>query len=293
MYLYFDHNGTLLETINDKALRQYNKNINYAYVYIEDLDSTTNKLPAGLNQLAYWFELPTGERTKNIYEAGRSNIVCEMIPCSNKRDMQYFKDGVYYEMFKIRIPCGELICNDSSHTVHQTNCYEDNVFELAGNVSMTIQAKFTSNDVYTLGLVVFDIEDEVVKPSEGIALSQFDYLLKKVDSNIVKFDLEEEKNSLDYTLENLTVRTFTEPIGSAKIIVPSSVGFGFASEVNFKVWNDSDIDVVIENQSTRYALKVIQFGFEIGTTIKALKGQTVQLFASCDGLATVVYVNII
>ena len=39
VYLYFDSKGTLLETINDEALRQYNVGVNTVNVFIEDADN--------------------------------------------------------------------------------------------------------------------------------------------------------------------------------------------------------------------------------------------------------------
>lgn len=164
MYLYFDSNGTLLEVINDNALRQYNKKINHVYVYIEGVSLTE------LQSLYYWFDLPNGKQSIH-YSTNGTEIVKETIPFNPKRDVRCFRYGVEYQMYKIKIPCGELL--------QEYNKYEDNVFELAGPVSMTIQANYGTS-IQTLGLVLFTVEPEVVKPSEGITMSQFDYLIEKV-----------------------------------------------------------------------------------------------------------------
>lgn len=165
MYLYFDKNGVLLETINDEALRQYNHQVNTIYVYIEDSPE----------YLRYWFERPNGDETE-VYSTVNhpgDEIVTETIPVSAKRDLQKFQYGIKYKMFKILMPCGRLIGDDE---------YEYNIFEDAGPVSLSIKAIYEEGErELTLGKVVFTIEQEVVVPSERISVSQFEYLLNTVE----------------------------------------------------------------------------------------------------------------
>jgi hypothetical protein len=165
MYLYFDKNGVLLETINDEALRQYNHQVNTIYVYIEDSPE----------YLRYWFERPNGDETE-VYSTVNhpgDEIVTETIPVSAKRDLQKFQYGIKYKMFKILMPCGRLIGDDE---------YEYNIFEDAGPVSLSIKAIYDEGEKeLTLGKVVFTIEQEVVVPSERISISQFEYLLNTVE----------------------------------------------------------------------------------------------------------------
>lgn len=165
MYLYFDKNGVLLETINDEALRQYNHQVNTIYVYIEDSPK----------YLRYWFERPNGDETE-VYSTVNhpgDEIVTETIPVSAKRDLQKFQYGIKYKMFKILMPCGRLIGDDE---------YEYNIFEDAGPVSLSIKAIYDEGEKeLTLGKVVFTIEQEVVVPSERISVSQFEYLLNTVE----------------------------------------------------------------------------------------------------------------
>lgn len=290
MYLYFDKNGTLLEIINDEALRRYNKNVNDVYVYIESEQGPT-EMVEGLSHLQYWFKKPTGKST-SVYSTNLQGIepALYQIPVDFKRDVKYFKQGIYYKMYKIPLPCGNAV----EDNVNDATAFEENIFETNGPVEMGIRAMWLSNsgNGLTLGKVIFTVEDAVIKTTQGISMSQFDYLIAKVEDRI-KFDLVERESSLDYTMEHYVVRTFTEPMDKAKIIIPSTVDFGFVSEVNFRVWNEGAVDVEIENQSTKYPLKAIQYGFEIGNSIRVSSGQKVQILASCDGLATVVYVNVI
>lgn len=166
MYLYFDKNGVLLETINDEALRQYNHQVNTIYVYIEDSPK----------YLRYWFERPNGDETE-VYSTAEhlgDEIVTETIPVNAKRDLQKFQYGIKYKMFKILMPCGRLIGDDE---------YEYNIFEDAGPVSLSIKAIYEEGErELTLGKVVFTIEQEVVVPSERISVSQFEYLLRVVET---------------------------------------------------------------------------------------------------------------
>lgn len=165
MYLYFDKNGVLLETINDEALRQYNHQVNTIYVYIEDSPE----------YLRYWFERPNGDETE-VYSTAEhlgDEIVTETIPVNAKRDLQKFKYGIKYKMFKILMPCGRLIGEDK---------YEYNIFEDSGPVSLSIKAIYEEGErELTLGKVVFTIEQEVVLPSGRISVSQFEYLLNTVE----------------------------------------------------------------------------------------------------------------
>ena len=179
MYLYFDPKGVLLEVINDEALRQYNYDVNTMYVYIEN--SPTTELPDGLTCLQYWFERPNGDETEvySTIDHPGDEIVTETIPMNSKRDLQKFKYGVQYKMFKIRTPSGKVIGQDDDGN----DVYEYNIFEDPGPVSLSIKAIYEKGvKELTLGKVVFTIEQEVVIPSDSISVSQFEYLLRVVET---------------------------------------------------------------------------------------------------------------
>lgn len=182
MYLYFDKNGVLLEVINDEALRQYNHQVNTIYVYIENSPTTEFVEKDGyvLKYLQYWFERPNGDNTE-VYStdshAGDA-VVTETIPPNAKRDLNKFQYGVPYKMHKILMPSGRELADGE---------YEYNIFEDAGPVSLSIKAVFEgSTKELTLGKVVFTIEDEVVVPSSKVSVSQFEFLLRAVDTAITQ-----------------------------------------------------------------------------------------------------------
>lgn len=214
MYLYFDKNGVLLEMINDEALRQYNQDVNYMYVFIENSEKNSESFPIGLKYLEYWFELPDGTTTE-VYTTNYHNgdeVVTEYIPPSSKRDVKKFEYGKRYKMHKIRIPCGELV----SPYEEDGGALEYNVFELSGPVSVSIRAIYENEDL-TLGKVVFTIEEEVVVPSERLSVSQFQYLLSAVSSSVdasneIK-DLGERLNTVQSTYVPRRLSTFNETTG--------------------------------------------------------------------------------
>lgn len=171
MYLYFDKNGVLVEMINDEALRQYNQNVNYIYVYIEN-SGHPESFPIGLKYLRYWFELPDGSSSLeySTQDHKGDEVVTQIIPPNNKRDVKHFEYGVRYKMHKIRIPCGDKLENDM---------FEDNIFEEDGTVALTIKAIYELEEL-ALGKVVFKVEDSVVREDHHITMSQFDYLLNAI-----------------------------------------------------------------------------------------------------------------
>lgn len=221
MYLYFDKNGVLLEMINDEALRQYNQDVNYMYVFIENSENNSESFPIGLKYLEYWFELPDGTTTE-VYATNFHNgdeVVTEYIPPSSKRDVKKFEYGKRYKMHKIRIPCGELV----SPYKDDGDALEYNVFELSGPVSVSIRAVYRDennraiDEDLTLGKVVFTIEEEVVVPSERLSVSQFQYLLGAVSgsidvSNEIK-RLDERLNTVQETYVPRRLSTFNETTG--------------------------------------------------------------------------------
>lgn len=183
MYLYFDKKGVLLEIVNDEALRQYNHQVNTMYVYIENVPTT--ELPQGLLKLQYWFERPNGETTE-VYDTlshPGDVVVTETVPFDIKRDVRKFRYGTRYKMFKIEMPSGRIIGQDESGNP----VYEYNIFEDDGPVSLTIKAIFVEGaKELTLGKVVFTIEKEVVIPSNKVSVSQFEFLLRAVDTAITQ-----------------------------------------------------------------------------------------------------------
>ena len=62
MYLFFDHNGTLLETVSTTALRQNNIGVNKIYVHIQDEERPdSGKISESITGLTHRYKKTTGE----------------------------------------------------------------------------------------------------------------------------------------------------------------------------------------------------------------------------------------
>ena len=191
MYLYFDYKGTLLETVNDQALRQYNKGVNTVNIYIEsEPDSATGivpddgKIPSYIKGIQYWFQLANGDKLNNlVYEA--SNKIKKTIPFDRNRDLRHFKYGKSYEFFSFQVPSGDYQ-EDKNNNVIDFVC-EGDVFKSSGLVLMTVQAlTMRTNDdgtekrgTLSLERVAFAVEDAVILPEDIVSSSEFNWLLQQ------------------------------------------------------------------------------------------------------------------
>lgn len=180
MYLYFDNKGTLLETINDEALRQYNKGVNTVNVFIEDAEnSDSGNIPANISTLEYWFKLADGEVIQQNYAVSRDkDLQKKTIPFDRNRDLRHFQYGKVYEFFVIEVPCGRIseYSNSDPNTVNFVT--EGDVFKRGGLVLMTIQAKVGSDQWLSLEKVAFMVEDAVLLPNEAVNSAEFNWLLQ-------------------------------------------------------------------------------------------------------------------
>ena len=181
MYLYFDSKGTLLETINDEALRQYNVGVNTVNVFIEDADNPDSGLiPSDISALRYWFKLADGEVIQQEYIATREkNVQMKTVPFDRNRDLKYFKYGKIYEFFVIEIPCGKISEAASKDKNVVNFVSEGDVFKRGGLVLMTIQAGYNTDKWLSLERVAFTVEDAVLLPDESVNSSEFNWLLQQ------------------------------------------------------------------------------------------------------------------
>lgn len=188
MYLYFDSKGTLLETINDEALRQYNVGVNTVNVFIEDADRPdSGKIAKNIYSLKYWFQLADGEVLNEDYSVTRdNNLVTKTVPFDRNRDLKHFQYGKEYEFFVIEVPCGRLseLANADKNTVEYVS--EGDVFKRGGTVLMTIQAGKVAvadstviSNWLSLERVAFTVEDAVLLPDGAVNSSEFNWLLQQ------------------------------------------------------------------------------------------------------------------
>lgn len=218
MYLYFDNKGTLLETINDEALRQYNKGVNTVNVFIEDAENPdSGNIPANISTLEYWFKLADGEVIQQNYAVSRDkDLQKKTIPFDRNRDLRHFQYGKVYEFFVIEVPCGRIseYSNLDPNTVNFVT--EGDVFKRGGLVLMTIQAKVGSDQWLSLEKVAFMVEDAVLLPNEAVNSAEFNWLLQHYvfgDSGEGTTDYDELANK-PIINQDLTADGFTPKAGT-------------------------------------------------------------------------------
>ena len=191
MYLYFDYKGTLLEIINDEALRQYNKGVNMVNIYIESApDSVTGivpddgKIPSYITGIDYWFQLANGDKLNStVYNT--SNKIKKTIPFDRNRDLKHFRYGKSYEFFSFQVPSGNYKREENDNVIDFVG--EGDVFKSSGLVLMTVQALTMETNAdgtqkegaLSLERVAFTVEDAVILPDDIVSSSEFNWLLQQ------------------------------------------------------------------------------------------------------------------
>ena len=191
MYLYFDYKGTLLEIINDEALRQYNKGVNMVNIYIESApDSVTGivpddgKIPSYITGIQYWFQLANGDKLNDkVYDT--SSKIKKTIPFDRNRDLRHFRYGKSYEFFSFQVPSGDYKKEKNDNVIDFVG--EGDVFKSSGLVLMTVQARTAGTNAdgtpkdgaLSLERVAFTVEDAVILPDDIVNTSEFNWLLQQ------------------------------------------------------------------------------------------------------------------
>lgn len=213
MYLFFDRQGTLLEIVNDVAMRQYNTNVNKIYVHIQDDTAPeSGRIPNHIVGLKHWYR-PYGKTEKDsIYgnpavrpgilisediwdrnedgeisdseKPAANSFVRETIPYNRNRDLKHFVYGRTYEFFVLNIPSGGFTATPctSEGCMCAELSQEGDVFNFSGLVQGTIQAVHYDRSCLTLERFSFTIEDSVLLPEKAVTGSQFSWLLTELIS---------------------------------------------------------------------------------------------------------------
>lgn len=213
MYLFFDRQGTLLEIVNDVAMRQYNTNVNKIYVHIQDDTAPeSGRIPNHIVGLKHWYR-PYGKAPEDsIYgnpavrpgtlisediwdqnedgtisdseKPAANSFVRETIPYNRNRDLKHFVYGRTYEFFVLNIPSGGFTATPctSEGCMCAELSQEGDVFNFSGLVQGTIQAVHYDRSCLTLERFSFTIEDSVLLPEKAVTGSQFSWLLTELIS---------------------------------------------------------------------------------------------------------------
>lgn len=151
MYLYFDNQGYLKETITIKPTRQGSSNANSLYVYVDS--------DAVFSGVWIRFQLPDETITTEI-DISDNVVKGKYIPYDKNRDLKYFKYDKPYKMYYYSFP--------------------SEILALAGLVLCTVRIVNQDESIFALGTAAFTAEKGVVKEDNNISQSQYDYLIKRV-----------------------------------------------------------------------------------------------------------------
>ena len=160
-YIYFDINGRLREYVTTPK-RKGSENVDTLFVYWEGNDGTI-VLPSQCF-IEYGHEnIHAGPLTAN--KTSRT-----IIPFDRERDLKFFQYGKTYQ----------FMCFDLPTAVSSTSGF--------WHSSVSIHDRLTDNVVQVLGDITFEIEESSIVPSGNLNLSQYNYILDKIDQTLAKYD---------------------------------------------------------------------------------------------------------
>lgn len=215
MYIYFDTNGTIKEIVNDKSIRQGSTEANKIYCYIEGNPT--------IDDIWYMQKLPSGETSNEV--SFKNSTVTKAIPYDAKRDMRYFKDFEQYTFY-----------------VFTLNAF---LVSQKGLNLATIRI-VVDNEIFALGELTFNVQENVINVDNGITISQYDYLLLAYASRTLN---EVTANDLDALLDDkINAKIGDLANGSPKVFdteyniehMHDDEGIAVATDTGYiYVWNDT------------------------------------------------------
>lgn len=236
IYLYFDKNGVLKETIQSQGLRVGSVNVKGIAIYCELFDDTD----IILNDIWYTQKNPDGRNTNEI--SIKDNYIEQSIPYNAKADYKYFKDFQTYKFYYVEFT--------TQYTSQKGLCL--------GTVRLTFD-----NEIDALGEITFNVEENVIKDDNGITQSQYDYLLlayanrtlnattgqdldalieQKVDANLgtqIEENMEAYKTEIEEDLQNYKTEIDNE-INTFEGNVNGNIT-DFKNEINKEIANQNDV----------------------------------------------------
>lgn len=160
-YIYFDINGRLREYVTTPK-RKGSENVDTLCVYWEGNDGTV-VLPSQCF-IEYGHEnIHAGPLTAN-------KISRTIIPFERERDLRFFQYGKTYQ----------FMCFDLPTAVSSTSGF--------WHSSVSIHDRLSNNVVQVLGDITFEVEESSIVPSGNLNLSQYNYILDKVDQTLANYD---------------------------------------------------------------------------------------------------------
>lgn len=151
IYCYYDKTGILREIINDSDNRQGNNNAEI-FVYSERDDIDNISVVYEIGNIRY----PVFSSITQFADSLERGIV---VPYNKNINYKYFKDNTPYNFYKFVVPI--------------------EIMQFNGTCKATFSIH-SGNRTQPLGLLTFDIQDEVINKDDILTLSQWQYLLEEM-----------------------------------------------------------------------------------------------------------------
>lgn len=159
MYLYFDSKGVLREIVNIDNVRLGSTDYNTINVYVENSEKAPNCNVWGI------IKRPDGTLTNEMLMSRAPKPMA--IPYDKNRDLKYFQDYKEYQFFTKTL---------SSEDINQNGLY-----------SMTFRIMLgLGNYLNAQGMLTFNVQNNVIKKDHLITQSQYDYLIKLFNSELLE-----------------------------------------------------------------------------------------------------------
>ena len=159
MYLYFDSKGVLREIVNIDNVRLGSTDYNTINVYVENSEKAPNCNVWGI------IKRPDGTLTNEMLMSRASKPMA--IPYDKNRDLKYFQDYKEYQFFTKTL---------SSEDINQNGLY-----------SMTFRIMLgLGNYLNAQGMLTFNVQNNVIKKDHLITQSQYDYLIKLFNTELLE-----------------------------------------------------------------------------------------------------------
>lgn len=159
MYLYFDSKGVLREIVNIDNVRLGSTDYNTINVYVENSEKAPN--------CNVWciIKRPDSTLTNEMLMSRASKPMA--IPYDKNRDLKYFQDYKEYQFFTKTL---------SSEDINQNGLY-----------SMTFRIMLgLGNYLNAQGMLTFNVQNNVIKKDHLITQSQYDYLIKLFNTELLE-----------------------------------------------------------------------------------------------------------
>lgn len=178
IYVYFDKNGDLKEVVNNNIAKKGSSNVDGIAVYCELFDESEYSL----DDVWYVQKFPDGTLSTEVSFFDTATMM--QLPYSKDVDYKHFKDYTDYKFYVMTFT---------------TSLLSQNGLNL-GTIRLVFNETITA-----LGMITFNIQNNVVKSDNNITQSQYDYLITLLSGK-------------DKTFNNVVINEDLSVLGNANIV---------------------------------------------------------------------------